>query len=130
MTSQEVSSRHQAAVLNRGARRFINCQTKGSNMSANPDAAFYKRADEHINLANNQLKNAELGNVSASMMYALARFNACVSASKFQTGEQMAEARKEAIDYFTTEYRKMLEEHLGDYIANFSKYLELSRKSP
>lgn len=96
-------------------------------MPTDADDAFYKRADAHIFLSNEQLKDAGLGNVSASMMYSVARFNACVSAANFQSSEQMAGAREEAIDYFTTQYRKMLEGHLDDYIANFSKFRALSK---
>jgi len=96
-------------------------------MLKDADDGFYKRADAHIFLSNNQLKDAPLGNVSASMMYGLARFNACVSASGFQSGEQMSAAREEAIKYFMGQYRQMLEEHLDDYIANFDKFRELAK---
>ncbi|MDQ1310125.1 MAG: hypothetical protein QG601_1395, partial [Pseudomonadota bacterium] len=42
-----------------------------------PDAVdddFYKRADAHIHLANAQLGEVGRGKVSASFMYAVARF--------------------------------------------------------
>ncbi len=97
-------------------------------MPKDADAGFYQRADAHISLSNDQLKDAGIGNVSASMMYGLARFNACLSASKFQVAKEMAAARQEAIEYFTKQYRLMLEEHLDDYIANFDKYRELSSR--
>ena len=31
--------------------------------------------------------------------------------------------KEEAIDYFISEYRKMLEENLGEYIEHFDKYM-------
>ena len=93
-------------------------------MPEDVDDAFYKRADAHIDLSNEQLKDAGRGKVSASMMYSLARFNAWVSACEFQAPEQMAGALEETVDYFTAEYRKMLEENFNDYITHFNKYME------
>ena len=50
-----------------------------NNEPQNLDPKFYDRADAHINLSNDQLKDINPGKVSASMMYATARFNAYVS---------------------------------------------------
>ena len=49
-------------------------------MINDPDDKFFERADAHIHLSNDQLKDIEHGRVSASMMFALARFNAWVNA--------------------------------------------------
>ncbi len=84
---------------------------------------FYERADAHIHLSNEQLADIGRGEVSASMMYSVARFNAWVSASGFNTSEEMAAAKDEAIEYFVNEYRKMLDENLSDYISNFDNYM-------
>jgi hypothetical protein len=43
------------------------------------DPKFFDRADAHINLSNDQLADINPGKVSASMMYATARFNAYIS---------------------------------------------------
>ena len=86
------------------------------------DAKFYDRADAHIHLSNDQLKNASLGKVSASMMYSVARFNAYVSACGWNNGEEMKAAKEETITYFVNEYRKMLEENLDDYSTHFDQY--------
>ncbi|MBO6558809.1 MAG: DUF3144 domain-containing protein [Pseudomonadales bacterium] len=83
------------------------------------DEEFYDRADEHINLANQQL-SSETGRGKVS--YSLARFNAWVSACGWHTSNEMAAARQETINYFVAEYRKMLEENLDDYIENFDSY--------
>jgi hypothetical protein len=91
------------------------------------DDKFFDRADAHINLSNDQMKGMERGKVSASMMYALARFNAWVSACGFESAEQMSETRGEIIDYYTTQYRKMLEDNIDDYVAHFSKYMDASK---
>ena len=92
-------------------------------MTEKVDETFYDRADAHIHLSNDQLQNVGSGKVSASMMYGTARFNAWVSECGFEKSAEMAEAREETIEYFTTQYRKMLEDGLDDYIANFDKYM-------
>lgn len=58
------------------------------------------------------------------MMYATARFNSWVSACGWNNGQEMAESKKETIEYFVTEYRKMLEENMDDYINNFQAYMQ------
>lgn len=89
------------------------------------DDAFYDRADAHINLSNTQItEDIGRGKVSASFMYSVARFNAWVSACGWESGEEMAEAKEETVEYFMTEYRKMLEENLDDYIKNFASYMK------
>lgn len=64
------------------------------------DPEFFDRADAHIHLSNEQIGDVTRGKVSASMMYATARFNAWVSACGFASGPEMAAARKETVDYF------------------------------
>jgi len=88
------------------------------------DDNFYSRADAHIHLSNEQMKEIGRGKVSASMLYSTARFNSWVSACGFSTAKEMADARETTIEYFVTEYRKMLEENLDDYIANFARYMK------
>ena len=87
------------------------------------DARFYERADSHIHLSNEQLKEEpSRGRVNASMMFATARFNAYVSACSASSADQMAADRDRTIAYFLEQYRLMLEEHLNDHIANFNSY--------
>ena len=93
-------------------------------MAEDVDDGFYKRADAHIDLSNNQLQDAGRGKVSASMMYSLARFNAWISACELESPEQMIEAREQTVEYFTAEYRRMLEENFNDYITHFNQYME------
>jgi hypothetical protein len=88
------------------------------------DDTFYDRADAHIGLSNEQSDKTPLGRVSASMMYATARYNAWVSASGFQSGEDMAKSREQTIEYFVQGYRMMLEQNLDQYIANFDAYMK------
>lgn len=87
------------------------------------DENFYELADEHIHLSNDQLKFVSAGKVSASMMYSVARFNAWLSAKGFNNREEMSLAKEETLNYFITEYRRMLEVNLDDYINNFNDYM-------
>ena len=89
------------------------------------DDEFYKRADAHIHLSNSQMsEDIGRGKVSASNMYATARFNAWVSACGWGSGEEMAESKAETIEYFVKEFSKMLEENLDDYIKNYDSYMQ------
>lgn len=93
-------------------------------MAKDVDTNFYERADAHIHLSNEQCGDIGRGKVSASMMYATARFNAWVSACGFDSGKEMSAARAETVEYFVEQYRKMLEENLDDYAKHFSKYMK------
>lgn len=88
------------------------------------DDKFFKRADDHINLSNDQLSDSSIGKVSASMMYSVARFNAWFSACEFTNAEDMEKGKKETIKYFVAEYEKMLTENIDDYIKNFDKFMK------
>lgn len=92
-------------------------------MTAEADDDFYERADTHIHIANEQIKKVSRGKVSASMMYATARFNSWISACKAESGDDLLEGKEEIIEYFIEQYRKMLGENLDDYARNFDKYM-------
>lgn len=93
------------------------------------DDKFFNRADEHINLSNDQLSTSTKGKVSASMMYSVARFNSWISACGFNSKREMEDAKEETIKYFVTEYEKMLNENLQDYIDNFDKYMGIKKEN-
>ncbi len=92
-------------------------------MNSDVDKAFFERADAYITVANEQAQAVNRGKVSASMMFATARFNAWVSASGTDSGEELATVKEDALEYFLGEYRKMLEENLDEYIEHFDKYM-------
>ena len=92
----------------------------------NTDDKFYERADAHIYLSNDQIsEEATKGKVSASMMYSTSRFNSWLSACGCRSAEEMAATKEETIEYFVTEYRKMLDENMDDYINNFQVYVHV-----
>lgn len=92
-------------------------------MDSAPDEHFFRRADAHIDLANGQVKDSSRGKVSASLMYATARFNAWVTACGAESADELRDNRAASIEYFVAQYRTMLEENLDDYVANFTSYL-------
>jgi len=96
-------------------------------MPKDADKSFYDRANAHINLSNQQLQQAVQGEVSASMMYATARFNTSLTASGYHSASEMTARRTENIEYFVREYRLMLEEHMDDYIKNFDQYMAMAK---
>ena len=92
----------------------------------NVDETFYARADAHIHLSNSQMtEKINSGMVSASFLYGASRFNAWVSACGYKNSEDMGQDKEEMIKYFMGEYRKMLEENLDDYIANFNSHMQI-----
>jgi len=88
------------------------------------DDAFYKRADAHIALSNEQADIAAREMVNASMLFASARFCAFLSAGGYSSGEAMAAKRDEIAEYFVDGFRQMLEGNLDAYIKNFDAYMK------
>ena len=88
---------------------------------------FLQRADAHISLANEQMKEGlTQGDISASFMYGNARFNAWIAACSFETAKEMKSDKDEAIDYFVNEYKLALEEHINHHIENYDFKLNKS----
>ena len=95
-------------------------------MSKEADSEFYDRAQEHLRIASDQLSDVPRGRVSASLMYACARFNAWLGATGRGSPEEVRAAYGETIEYFVAEYRKMLVRNLDDYVENFDIYVQPS----
>jgi hypothetical protein len=93
-------------------------------MKSEVDKEFLERADAYITVANEQAANVGRGKVSASMMFATARFNAWVSASETESSDELASVKQQALEYFLNEYRQMLEQNLDEYIENFEDYMK------
>lgn len=74
------------------------------------ESDFHEVADEFINLANELSADWAMPFLSAVFMYAAARYNAHF----FQETDGCAENRGEALDYYCDQYRKMLQECMGE----------------
>lgn len=93
-----------------------------------PDPAFWQRVDAVVNLANNQIDPAHPNDVGASSMYAVARFNAFILAKTTGSPENMKAEKARALDYFSSQFRLMLESNLDDFTENFEKYMQPEAK--
>jgi len=88
------------------------------------DKEFYERADAHISLANDHINaQAHPELASNSLMYAASRFNAWISAAKFKSAEEMMNEKKEILDFYTVQYRRMLEENFDNYAEYYEQYM-------
>ena len=88
------------------------------------DDDFYSRADAVIHLANKQCEGIGKGKVSASLMYATARFGAWLTASGLKSATEMQAAKGDALEFLINQYRVMLEENFAEYIENFDSYMK------
>jgi O-acetyl-ADP-ribose deacetylase (regulator of RNase III) len=93
------------------------------------DKKFYEMADAYIALANEQSGDTDQGTVSATFLYAAARFNTFLVASTSGSADEFASRKEDVIEYFVTEYKKMLEEHFADYHDNFDKFIGTRKKN-
>lgn len=104
------------------------------------NAIFFERADEFIKQANDfcrpqtahqglnpppvDFNPAELrGQVSASMLFATARFNTWVAANNFANGDEMRNAKPEVMSYLLQQFQMMLEDNYDEYCEQFETYL-------
>ncbi len=94
------------------------------------DGNFYKRADAHIALANSHInENTTPADATNSLMFASSRFNAWITAAGFKNAEEMKNEKQEILDFFTTQYRHMLEENFNNYIDNFEQFISSAKKN-
>lgn len=76
---------------------------------------FRQMADTFIAQANDHCETYENGMVSSSFLYGASRFCAFVAASRCESSEQFKSSQAAAIDYFTNEFKTMLEQNLSSY---------------
>ena len=93
-----------------------------------PSPEFFDRANALINLANDQCASTHPSEVSASTLYASARFNAFIVAATTGNAQAMTSEKERALEYFTDQLRKMMEANLDDFIANFDAYMKRAEK--
>ena len=74
------------------------------------DPAFFTCVNEYLELTNRQSKQQGLKRISMASLYAAARFNAHVYLAN--AGASAGEDRTAFLDYMSTMYRRMLNEHL------------------
>ncbi len=77
----------------------------------NLDPAFFTSVNEYLELTNRQSRQHGLKRISLASLFAAARFNSHVFLSSIEPG-QVAGERAAFMDYMSTMYRRMLNEHL------------------
>ncbi len=77
----------------------------------NLDPTFFTCVNEYLELTNRQSRDHGLKRISLASLFAAARFNSHVFMSSIEPG-RVAGERKEFLDYMSTMYRRMLNEHL------------------
>lgn len=90
--------------------------------------AFYERADAFINLANSlRTSEAHAGKITASMLYAVARFSAWTAATGFVKGSDYAKEKADIIEHFGKNFERMLADNIDDYAENFATYMQIGQ---
>ena len=84
-------------------------QAANENAANQLDPAFFTVVNEYLELTNRQSKQQGLKRISMASLFAAARFNAHVYLTH---ATKPGDDRKDFLDYMTTMYRRMLNEHL------------------
>lgn len=87
------------------------------------DKKFREMADAFIAEANKLSKNENLGMVSASFLYAAARFNIFLVAASSGSANEFESKKENSLNALMAEFKKMLEDHFENYKENFEKNL-------
>ena len=83
------------------------------------DKEFYELADAHIALCNTHMGKVKPAKVSASMLFAAARFNAFVIYASSENKAQFLLEKEAAIGYFMQEYEKYLREKVDEHLSRY-----------
>lgn len=95
-----------------------------SKKNPDRDDKFWEMTDKFINLANEQCEENKNGQVSTSLLFSAARFNAFMFASTTKDVTELLKDKDLAIEYFTKQYKDALTENLNDYEKNYNDYVE------
>ncbi|HEY0663093.1 MAG TPA: DUF3144 domain-containing protein [Thiobacillaceae bacterium] len=85
------------------------------------DKPFWNMADSFIQLANTHLDKEKPSRVSASALFATARFNAFVIAAATENKAQLVAEKEAAIAYFMNQYESMLRENIDEHMARYDQ---------
>ncbi len=85
------------------------------------DKKFREMADAFIAEANMLSKKEDRGMVSASFLYAAARFNIFLVAANSGSANEFASKKENSLNALMAEFKKMLEDHFENYKDNFEK---------
>ena len=92
------------------------------------DEILRKMADSFIDRANELADSNSPENVSMALLYAASRYNAHVVSQHAEDEAAYEKDIPRARDFFSEQYRRMLDENLEDYKRVFGKYANLMRR--
>ncbi len=82
---------------------------------------FRQLADAFIEVANQQCDSVDNSRVGSAMLFASARFASFVVASHSRNREQFESEIDNALEFFSSEFKRMLGENLEEYKSVFSQ---------
>ena len=88
------------------------------------DKEFWELADSFISLANTHLGEHKPSRVSATALFAAARFNAFVITEATESKEQLIAEKEEAVAYFLEQYEAMLRENIDEHLTRYDKKMD------
>ena len=97
------------------------------------DKEFRNMVDSFIDLANKHSDKNNRENVSIALLYAAARFNSFIVAAHAPDQKKYEADREAAFEFFSREYKRMLNENLDDYKKIYDgnlQYAHLMTKRP
>ncbi len=92
---------------------------------------FREMADSFISLANDHCESTDNAEVGSTLLYATARFSSFVVASHAKDKTSFESEIDNAVEYFGSEFKRMLLENLDQYKSIFDevpKYEHLVKK--
>lgn len=94
-------------------------------MSESPqqEDIFWDVFESFIQTANKKAEEIDLGIISAALMHAAARFNAFYIAASSESRDDLKQDKDGSVSDFGSEYKRLLAEHISDYIENYKVYL-------
>ena len=81
---------------------------------------FTQLADAFIDVANSKCETQDKAMVASAFLYGAARFCSFVVAAEAGTLDKYEADRDAAMDYFSSEFKRMFGEHLDDYKGIFT----------
>lgn len=97
------------------------------------DQLLRQLADSFINIANEHAEIHDKNIVNTAFMYAASRFSAYVAASSARNLEDFKGKQSQGIDFFSNEFKRMLESNMDNYEKVFQpteqlRYAEYMKK--
>lgn len=85
---------------------------------------FWSAVDMFIDAANRAAEECDPGVISSAVLFAAARYCAFNIASMSESRRDFLDDTEDAVEHLSTDFRKLLEEHMTDYGENFKAYLK------